>query len=89
MSPLSIICTGGRTGVEKLCDREKELAFCKEYPRSAGQRNSVQHYRNSYAEREETVQLSHLCDGKDERSWSFSRKGSHAGTSPLVRQSAG
>ena len=79
----------GRTVTEKLCDRETELAFCKEHPGSTGQRNCIQHYGNSDAERAETLQLPHLCDGADEKSWPVPGEGSHVGTASLVHQPAG
>ena len=56
---------GGRTGIEKLCDRQAEMAVCKEHPWCTGQRDRIQHYRNSHAERPEAILLSHLCDGED------------------------
>ena len=48
----------------------------------------IQYYGNSHAEQAETLQLSHLCDGADDRSRSVPGKGSHAGTSSVVHQPA-
>ncbi len=86
---LSIDNLAAERCTEELCDRETELAVRKEHPWSAGQRNCIQHYGNSDAERAETLQLPHLCDGADERSWSIPGKGSHAGTASMVQQPAG
>ena len=79
----------GGAGAEELCDRKTELAVCKEHPRGAGQRDCIQHYRNSHVKWPKAIPLSHLCDEKNERPGSISRKRSSAGTSALVCQSSG
>ena len=71
---LSIDNLAAERALQKLATGETELAFCKEHPWSAGQRDCIQHHGNSHAKRAETLQLSHLCDGADERSWSVPGK---------------
>ena len=66
-----------------------QLAVCKEHSRSEGQCNCVQHHVNRHAERTETLQLSHLYHGEDERAWFISGKESYAGDFSLVRQPSG
>ena len=74
-------------GTEELCDREMELALQR--ASEGGQRDRIQHYRNSHAKWLKAIPLSHLCNGEDERPGAISRKRNHAGTSPLVCQSFG
>ena len=81
-------CTSCRAGTEKFCHRETQLAVCQKHPRGTGQCDCVQHHRNCASEWTEAIQLSHICDGKDERSRCVSGKGRNAGASPMVLQSA-
>lgn len=61
--------------IEKLCNRETELAVCKNHLEYAGQRDCIQYYRSSYAKWTKAMPLSHLCNGEAERPEPVPEKG--------------